>query len=57
MLALGFVAFVFTVIGCGSATKTDPGTAKGTYTVVVTGTAGSGASQYQTSVSVPITIQ
>jgi hypothetical protein len=57
MLALGFVAFVFTAIGCGSATKTDPGTAKGTYTVVVTGTAGSGASQYQTSVSVPITIQ
>ena len=48
---------VFTVIGCGSGAKTDPGTAKGTYNVVVTGTAGSGSTQYQTSVSVPITIQ
>jgi FtsP/CotA-like multicopper oxidase with cupredoxin domain len=58
VLVLGFVAIVFTVIGCsGSAAKTDPGTAKGSYTVVVTGTAGTGSSQYQTSVNVPITIQ
>ncbi len=51
------LAIVFTVIGCGGTAKTDPGTAKGTYTVVVTATAGSGSSQYQTSVNVPITIQ
>ena len=47
----------FTSIGCGGTAKTDPGTAKGTYIVVVTGTAGSGSSQSQASVNVPITIQ
>jgi FtsP/CotA-like multicopper oxidase with cupredoxin domain len=57
MLVLSFIAVVFTAIGCSGTTKTDPGTAKGTYTVVVTGTAGSGSSQYQTSVNVPITVQ
>jgi len=57
MIVLAFLATVFAVIGCGSTTKTDPGTAKGTYTVVVTGTAGSGTSQAQASVNVPITIQ
>ena len=41
----------------GGTAKTDPGTPKGTYTVVVTGTAGSGSSLSQTSVNVPITIQ
>jgi hypothetical protein len=46
-----------TVIGCGSTAKTDQGTPKGTYTVVVTGTAGSGTAQSQTSVNVPVTIQ
>ena len=51
------MAILFTVVGCGGAAKTDPGTPKGTYTVVVTGTAGSGSSQSQTSVNVPITIQ
>jgi hypothetical protein len=50
-------SIAFAVIGCGGAGQTDPGTAKGTYTVVVTGTAGSGSSQHQTSVNVPITIQ
>jgi FtsP/CotA-like multicopper oxidase with cupredoxin domain len=35
----------------------DPGTPKGTYTVVVTGTAGSGSSLPQTRVNVPNTIQ
>jgi hypothetical protein len=45
------------VIGCNAAAKTDPGTAKGTYTVVFTGTSGTGSSQVQTSVNVPITIQ
>jgi hypothetical protein len=58
MLVLSFIAVVFTAIGCNSGTaKTDPGTAKGAYTVVVTGTTGSGASQFQTSVNVPITVQ
>jgi FtsP/CotA-like multicopper oxidase with cupredoxin domain len=55
---LAILAIAFTVIGCGGGSaKTDPGTAAGTYTVVVTGTAGTGSSQYQTSVTVPITIQ
>jgi hypothetical protein len=58
MLVLSFIAVVFTAIGCDSGTpKTDPGTAKGNYTVVVTGTTGSGASQFQTTVNVPITVQ
>ena len=51
------MAIAFTAIGCGGTAKIDPGTAKGAYTVVVTGTAGSGSSQYQASVNVPITIQ
>jgi FtsP/CotA-like multicopper oxidase with cupredoxin domain len=57
MLVLTLMAILFTAIGCGSSGKTDPGTAKGTYTVVVTGSAGSGSSLSQTSVNVPITIQ
>ncbi len=57
MLLLAFVAAVFTTVGCGGTTKMDPGTAKGTYMVVVTGTAGTGSSQSQTSVNVPITVQ
>ena len=52
------LAIAFTVIGCGGGSaKSDPGSAKGTYMVVVTGTAGSGSSAYQTTVNVPITIQ
>jgi FtsP/CotA-like multicopper oxidase with cupredoxin domain len=52
------LAIAFLVIGCGGGSaKTDPGTAAGTYTVVVSGSAGSGSSQFQTSVNVPITIQ
>jgi len=54
---LAILAIVFTAVGCGGSAKIDPGTAKGTYTVVVTGTAGSGSSQYQTSVNVPVTIE
>jgi FtsP/CotA-like multicopper oxidase with cupredoxin domain len=56
-LSLLAVAIFLTVAGCsaGSA-KNDPGTAKGSYNIVVTGTAGSGGSEYQTSVSVPITV-
>jgi FtsP/CotA-like multicopper oxidase with cupredoxin domain len=58
MLVLTLMAVLFTVIGCGGGSaKTDPGTPKGTYTVVVTGTAGSGSALSQTSVNVPITVQ
>jgi FtsP/CotA-like multicopper oxidase with cupredoxin domain len=54
---LAILAIAFTLIGCSGPAQTDPGTMKGTYMVVVTGTAGSGSSAYQTSVNVPITIQ
>jgi FtsP/CotA-like multicopper oxidase with cupredoxin domain len=54
---LALMAIVFTVIGCGGTTQTNPGTAKGAYTVVVTATAGSGSSPDQASVNVPVTIQ
>ena len=57
MLVLTLMAVLFTVIGCGGTAQTDPGTPKGTYTVVVTGTAGSGSTLSQTSVNVLITIQ
>jgi FtsP/CotA-like multicopper oxidase with cupredoxin domain len=58
MFVLALMATLFTFLGCGGGTTTnDPGTPKGTYTVVVTGTAGSGSSQSQTSLNVPITIQ
>jgi hypothetical protein len=57
MSLLILAGIVLTFIGCGGTAQTDPGTAKGTYTVVVTGTTGSGPSQYQASVNVPITIQ
>jgi FtsP/CotA-like multicopper oxidase with cupredoxin domain len=56
VLGLAFIAIVFTALGCGSATQVDPGTAKGSYSVVVTGTAGTGSTQYQASINVPITI-
>jgi FtsP/CotA-like multicopper oxidase with cupredoxin domain len=59
-IALGVLAILsiaLSVIGCGGSAKTDPGTAKGTYMVVVTGTAGSGSSQFQTSVNVPISVE
>jgi len=54
---LAILAIAFAVAGCGGSAKIDPGTAKGTYTVIVTGTAGSGSGQYQASVNVPITLQ
>jgi FtsP/CotA-like multicopper oxidase with cupredoxin domain len=54
---LAILAIAFMVVGCGGATKTDPGTAKGSYLIVVTGTAGSGPSAYRASFNVPITIQ
>lgn len=59
MSVLAFLAVTFILAGCGGSAKIDPGTAKGTYMVVVTGTAGSGGSSapYQASVNVPITVQ
>jgi uncharacterized protein YceK len=57
MIVLAFLAIMFTVIGCGSAAKIDPGTAKGTYMAVVTDTAGSGSTQSHASMNVPTTIQ
>jgi hypothetical protein len=57
MLALATAAVLVTAIGCGGVQKTDPGTAQGTYNVTVTGTAGSGSAQFQTTVNIPITIQ
>jgi FtsP/CotA-like multicopper oxidase with cupredoxin domain len=58
MLGLvALAAIVFTAIGCGGSARIDPGTAKGTYTIVVTGIADSGSGQYQASVNVPITVQ
>jgi FtsP/CotA-like multicopper oxidase with cupredoxin domain len=57
IFVLTLMAIIFTVIGCGGTAKTDPGTPKGTYTVVVAGTAGSGSSLSQTTVNVPVTIQ
>ena len=57
IVVLAFMAIAFATMGCGGAAKIDPGTPKGAYTVVVTGTAGTGSGQSQTSVDVPITIQ
>ncbi|MBB6144931.1 FtsP/CotA-like multicopper oxidase with cupredoxin domain [Silvibacterium bohemicum] len=54
MFVSAFTAIAFTAMGCGGTAKTDPGTAKGIYMVVVTG---SGTGQGQASVNVPITIQ
>ena len=58
MLISAVTTALFMAIGCSSgSTKTDPGTAKGTYTMVVTATSGTGSAAYQTSVNVPITLQ
>ena len=51
------MAMLLAVTGCGGPAEIDPGTSKGTYAVVVTGSAGSGSSQFQISVNVPITVQ
>jgi FtsP/CotA-like multicopper oxidase with cupredoxin domain len=57
LAVLAISAAVFTALGCGGSTKINPGTAAGTYQVVVTGVSGTGSSQYQTTVNVPITVQ
>jgi hypothetical protein len=54
LIVLGILSFV---AGCGSNGKTDPGTPTGSYNVVVTGTSGSGSSQIQHTVVVPVTLQ
>jgi hypothetical protein len=56
LAVLAFSVAAFTALGCGGSTKINPGTTAGTYQVVVTGVGGSGSSQYQTTVSVPITV-
>ena len=67
VLSLLLVAAGSVLLGCSGASGsgsseekvsagTDPGTPPGTYAVMVTGTAGSGASLYSTTVTVPITL-
>lgn len=57
LVLLSFSLLCFS-IGCsGGAATTDAGTPKGNYVVVVTGNSGTGSSQIQTTVNVPITIQ
>jgi hypothetical protein len=46
IVVFAVTAIARTAIGCGGAAGTDPGTAKGTYMVVVTDTAGSGQDAY-----------
>jgi FtsP/CotA-like multicopper oxidase with cupredoxin domain len=59
MLAVFLCASLLSVIGCsgGGASKTDPGTLAGTYSVTVTATGPSGTTPYTTSIAVPITVQ
>jgi FtsP/CotA-like multicopper oxidase with cupredoxin domain len=57
VMFLGLVAALFSAIGCGTAAKTDPGTASGTYSVLVMATAGSGSSRYRATTNVPITVE
>ncbi len=58
LLALLSITFLLAAAGCSDGVAaTDPGTAKGTYTVVVTAIAGTGSSQIQTTANVPVTIQ
>jgi hypothetical protein len=58
LLVLLSFSILYLSVGCsGTAAKTNSGTPKGSYIVLVTGSSGSGSSQIQTTVSVPITIQ
>jgi FtsP/CotA-like multicopper oxidase with cupredoxin domain len=57
ILGLVVLAVLSFAAGCGSSGKTDPGTPTGAYNVVVTGTSGSGSSQIQHTVVVPVTVQ
>jgi FtsP/CotA-like multicopper oxidase with cupredoxin domain len=56
LVLLSFAILSFSLACSGGAAKADSGTAKGNYVVVVTGTSGTGSSQIQTTVNVPITI-
>lgn len=57
IIACAILASFVTLFGCGSVSPTGPGTKKGTFNVMVTGTSGSGSSLSQASIDVPITIQ
>ena len=63
MLVLWLVASASALVGCSGSSRmntangTDPGTAIGSYVVLVTGTAGTGSAQYTTTVNVPIVVQ
>ena len=57
MFILGLVAFSLFAVGCGSSAKKDPGTPTGSYNVVVTATSGTGATEIQHTVVVPVSIE
>jgi FtsP/CotA-like multicopper oxidase with cupredoxin domain len=57
ILGLVVLAILSIAAGCGGNGKTVPGTPAGTYNIVVTGTSGSGSSQIQHTVVVPVTLQ
>jgi hypothetical protein len=57
ILSLVLLSVGFALLGCGSTAKVDSGSAKGTYSVLVQGVTGSGASQFKSSIQVPVTIQ
>jgi FtsP/CotA-like multicopper oxidase with cupredoxin domain len=57
VVGLIVLAILSMAAGCGGGAKLVPGTAAGTYNVVVTGTSGSGSAQIVHNVAVPITVQ
>ncbi len=58
LLLMAPVTVAATVTSCGgNASQTDPGSTKSTYMVFVAGTAGTGSTQFQATVNVPITLQ
>ena len=57
LLALLSFSILYFSVGCSGTAATNSGTSKGSYIVVVTGSSGTGPSQIQTTVNVPITIQ
>ena len=59
VVGLGMLAVLLFAASCGggSGNASDPGTPAGTYSVVVTGSSGSGSTQIQHTVLVPLTIQ
>lgn len=57
MFALVLVAFSLFAVGCGGSAKKDPGTPTGSYNTVVTATSGSGSTEIQHTVVVPLSVQ